>query len=95
MAQGVRVATLFQASGLFPPFIIHLLVAGEESGSIDSLLAKGAKYMDAEVEQGVKAMTTAIEPILTVLVAGTVLFILGSLYMPLMGLMGSGSKVPT
>ncbi len=95
VAQGVRVATLFQASGLFPPFIIHLLVAGEESGSIDSLLAKGAKYMDAEVEQGVKAMTTAIEPILTVLVAGTVLFILGSLYMPLMGLMGSGSKVPT
>jgi type IV pilus assembly protein PilC len=95
VSQGVRVATLFQASGLFPPFIIHLLVAGEESGSIDGLLAKGAKYMDSEVEQGVKAMTTAIEPILTVLVAGTVLFILGSLYMPLMGLMGSGSKVST
>lgn len=95
VAQGVRVATLFQASGLFPSFVVHMLVAGEESGAIDDLLAKGAKYMDQEVDQGVKAMTTAIEPILTVLVAGTVLFILGSLYMPLMGLMGSGSKVPT
>ena len=95
VAQGVRVSTLFQASGLFPPFIVHLLVAGEESGAIDDLMTKGAKYLDAEVEQGVKAMTTAIEPILTVMVAGTVLFILGSLYMPLMGLMGSGSKVPT
>jgi len=93
VAQGVRVATLFQASGLFPPFIIHLLVAGEESGAIDELLTKGANYMDAEVDQGVKAMTTAIEPILTVMVAGTVLFILGSLYMPLMGLMGSSHKV--
>ncbi len=95
VAQGLRVSTLFQASGLFPPFIVHLLVAGEESGAIDDLMTKGAKYMDAEVEQGVKSMTTAIEPILTVMVAGTVLFILGSLYMPLMGLMGSGSKVPT
>lgn len=95
VAQGLKVSTLFQASGLFPPFIVHLLVAGEESGAIDDLMTKGAKYMDAEVEQGVKAMTTAIEPILTVLVAGTVLFILGSLYMPLMGLMGSGSKVST
>lgn len=95
VAQGARVATLFQASGLFPPFIVHMLVAGEESGAIDDLLSKGAKYMDQEVDQSVKAMTTAIEPILTIMVAGTVLFILGSLYMPLMGLMGSGSKVPT
>ena len=62
-------------------------MAGEESGAIDELLEKGAKYVDKEVDGAVKAMMAAIEPMLTVLVAGVVLFVVGSLYLPLTQLM--------
>ncbi|MBM3268770.1 MAG: type II secretion system F family protein [Candidatus Sericytochromatia bacterium] len=93
IVQGARMATLFEASALFPPFVNHLLVAGEESGAMDDLLMKGAKYVDQEIEQAIKALTSAIEPIMTVVIAGIVLFILGSLYMPLIGLMANTGKV--
>jgi type IV pilus assembly protein PilC len=87
VAQGARLSTLFDGTGLFPPMVNYLLVAGEESGAIDELLEKGAKYVDKEVDGAVKAMMAAIEPLLTVLVAGVVLFVVGSLYLPLTQLM--------
>jgi type II secretory pathway component PulF len=93
IVQGARMATLFEASALFPNFVNHLLIAGEESGAMDELLLKGAKYVDQEIEQSIKALTSAIEPIMTVVIAGIVLFILGSLYMPLIGLMANTGKV--
>lgn len=93
IVQGARMATLFEASALFPPFVNHLLVAGEESGAMDELLLKGAKYVDQEIEAAIKSLTSAIEPIMTVVIAGIVLFILGSLYMPLIGLMANTGKV--
>ncbi|HEY9854654.1 MAG TPA: type II secretion system F family protein [Stenomitos sp.] len=91
ISQGSRLSSLFEATGLFPPMVNYLLVAGEESGAIDELLEKGAKYVDQEVEATIKALTSAIEPILTFVVAGVVMFVVGSLYMPLMGLMKGGN----
>lgn len=91
VSQGSRLSSLFEGTGLFPPMVNYLLVAGEESGAIDELLEKGAKYVDQEVEATIKALTSAIEPILTFVVAGVVMFVVGSLYMPLMGLMKGGN----
>ena len=93
IVQGARMATLFEASALFPNFVNHLLVAGEESGAMDELMMKGAKFIDQEIEDAIKNLTSAIEPIMTVVIAGIVLFILGSLYMPLIGLMANTGKV--
>lgn len=91
ISQGSRLSSLFEGTGLFPPMVNYLLVAGEESGAIDELLEKGAKYVDQEVEATIKSLTSAIEPILTFVVAGVVMFVVGSLYLPLMGLMKGGS----
>ena len=35
-------------------------------------------------------MTAAIEPMMTLFLGGTVMFIVGALYFPLMGIMGGG-----
>lgn len=87
ISQGARLSALFEGSGLFPPIVNYLLIAGEESGAIDELLERGGKYMDKEVDGAIKALTAAIEPLLTVTVAGVVLFVVGSLYLPLTSLM--------
>lgn len=92
ISQGSRLSSLFEGTGLFPPMVNYLLVAGEESGAIDELLEKGAKYVDQEVEATIKALTSALEPILTFVIAGVVMFVVGSLYMPLMGLMKGGGN---
>lgn len=91
ISQGSRLSSLFEGTGLFPPMVNYLLVAGEESGAIDELLEKGAKYVDQEVEASIKALTSALEPLLTFVIAGVVMFVVGSLYMPLMGLMKGGN----
>lgn len=90
VSQGARMSSLFEGTGLFPPMVNYLLIAGEESGSIDELLEKGAKFVDQEIEATIKGLTSAIEPILTFVVAGIVMFIVGSLYLPLVGLMKGG-----
>ncbi|MBI6546100.1 MAG: type II secretion system F family protein, partial [Cyanobacteria bacterium NC_groundwater_1444_Ag_S-0.65um_54_12] len=92
IVQGSRLASLFEVSGLFPSFVNHLLVAGEEAGAMDELLMKGAKYVDQEIEAQIKALTSAIEPLMTVLISGIVIFILGSLYWPLISLMSTTGK---
>ncbi|HEY9898336.1 MAG TPA: type II secretion system F family protein [Pantanalinema sp.] len=91
VSQGMRLSSLFEGTELFPPMVNYLLIAGEESGSIDELLERGAKYVDQEVDASIKTLTSAIEPMLTVVVAGVVLFVVGSLYLPLVGLMKGGA----
>ncbi len=93
IVQGARLGGLFEASGLFPPFVNHLITAGEEAGNTDEMMFKGAKYIDQEIEAAIKMLTAAIEPLMTVMIAGIILFILGSLYLPLIGMMSNTSKV--
>ena len=90
ITQGERLSTLFIKTELFPPLVNYLLVAGEEAGQIDELIERGAIYVDKEVEGAIKALTSAIEPMLTVVIAGVILFVIGSLYLPMMSLMKGG-----
>lgn len=90
ITSGERLSSLFIKTELFPPLVNYLLIAGEEAGAVDELIERGAIYVDKEVEGAIKMLTSAIEPMLTVVVAGVILFVVGSLYLPLVGLMKGG-----
>lgn len=90
ITSGERLSSLFIKTELFPPLVNYLLIAGEEAGAVDELIERGAVYVDKEVEGAIKMLTSAIEPMLTVVVAGVILFVVGSLYLPLVGLMKGG-----
>lgn len=94
ITSGERLSSLFIKTELFPPLVNYLLIAGEEAGAVDELIERGAVYVDKEVEGAIKMLTSAIEPMLTVVVAGVILFVVGSLYLPLVGLMKGGSGGP-
>jgi type IV pilus assembly protein PilC len=79
------------AADIFPPLVNRLIAVGDETGAMDDMLSRAATYMDNEVEEAVKAMTAAIEPMMTLFLGGTVMFIVAALYFPLMGIM-SGPK---
>ena len=68
---------------VFPPMVVQMMTVGEETGALDTMLDKIATFYDAEVEATVDALTAIIEPLMIVVVGGTVGGIVISLYLPL------------
>lgn len=68
------------------PFVPQMIRIGETSGSIDVMLAKVADYYDKEVDNAIAAINTLIEPVLMVLMAFMVGFIVLAVLLPIYGL---------
>ncbi|MBU1131297.1 type II secretion system F family protein [Patescibacteria group bacterium] len=54
---------------LFPPIIIQMSAAGEETGSLDEILTEIASFYEEEIDQIMKTLPSIIEPLL-ILVLG-------------------------
>jgi len=63
--------------------VIQMIAAGEESGALDEMLEKVADYYDDEVDHAVKNLSSMIEPILLLFMAGLVLFLALAIFMPM------------
>ena len=81
--EGLGLAAPLQQSGLIPPLVIQMIAAGEESGALDEMLEKVADYYDDEVDHAVKNLSSMIEPILLLFMAGLVLFLALAIFMPM------------
>ncbi len=68
---------------IFPPMVVHMVAAGEESGALDSLLVKIAEHFDAEVESAIKNLTTLIEPILIFFLGFIVMGLALAIFLPM------------
>ncbi len=68
---------------IFPPMVVQMMTVGEETGAIDTMLAKVSDFYDREVDDTVSALTSLIEPLLIVVMGVTVGGILISLYLPI------------
>jgi len=71
------------ASNLFPPMVVQMVGMGEEVGSIGEALEKSSRFLDREVEDGVKSLMTKIEPLTTVIIGSVVGLILMAMYLPM------------
>lgn len=80
---GGSLAGPIEANEIFPPMVGHMVAVGEETGQLETMLAKIADFYEAEVDAKVKALTALIEPIMIVFVGGMVGFIVISMYLPL------------
>jgi type IV pilus assembly protein PilC len=63
--------------------VINMVAIGEESGNLDEMLKQVSGHYDAEVEYAMKRFTDAIGPILTVGLAGVVLFFALAIFLPM------------
>ena len=71
-------------SPFFPPIVVKMVAVGEETGKLDELLLRISEYYDFEVDNAIKKLTVLIEPILLVVLGGMVLFLILSIFMPLL-----------
>ena len=81
--EGESVVAPLEASKIFPPMVISMVDVGEETGQLPDMLLKIADVYDDEVDNAVDAMTSMIEPIMIVFLAGIVGTIVVALFMPM------------
>jgi type IV pilus assembly protein PilC len=68
LKQGVTIHEILEAKPrLFPPLITQMIAVGEETGSLDSVLAEIADFYEQDINQTMKDLPTLIEPILMIL----------------------------
>lgn len=75
--------------GIFPRLVEIMIRTGEESGNLEYMLNKAADYYENEVENQVTRLTSIFEPIMIVLLAIMVGFLLASIILPIFKLYGS------
>jgi len=73
------------------PLVPQMISIGEQSGGIDAMLGKAATFYENELDQSIKAISTMIEPILMVLLAGVAGLMIGAVLFPIYSLVGSGA----
>lgn len=81
--EGESIAEPLRRSGKFPPIVTHMIAVGEKSGELEQMLENVATSYDSQVEVRVQAMTSLLEPLIIVVMGGTVGFIAFSILMPL------------
>jgi type IV pilus assembly protein PilC len=84
--RGGSIAKPIQDQPIFPPMVGHMVAVGEETGQLETMLAKIADFYEAEVDAKVKALTSLIEPIMIVFIGGIVGFIVIAMYLPMFSL---------
>ncbi|MBB4825857.1 type IV pilus assembly protein PilC [Sporosarcina luteola] len=67
----------------FPPLIPHMIAIGEQTGSLDTMLAKVADFYEKEVDAATDRLKALIEPLMIVLLAGLVGTIVLSILLPM------------
>jgi type IV pilus assembly protein PilC len=81
--RGETIAQPLKATGVFPPMVAQMIGAGENTGALDTMLAKIAEFYEEEVDVAVAGLLTILEPalicVLGVIVGGIVI----SMYLPL------------
>lgn len=70
----------------FPPIISQMIRVGEETGKMDEVLGRLALYFEQESENMVRNLTTALEPIILVVLGASVGFLVLSIIMPIYNL---------
>jgi type IV pilus assembly protein PilC len=70
----------------FLELVPNMLRIGEESGSLEKMLAKTADYYEKEVDDQIKSISTIIEPVLMVIMGIVAFIIVAAVLLPIYGL---------
>jgi type IV pilus assembly protein PilC len=83
VATGTSLTTSMQSTGVFPNMVLQMTAIGEESGSLDHMLAKAAEFYESEVDEMVKGLSSLMEPIIIVFLGTLIGGIVISMYLPI------------
>jgi len=83
VSTGSALTTSMTVTGVFPNMVLQMAAIGEESGSLDHMLAKAAEFYEDEVDEMVKGLSSLMEPFIIVILGVLIGGIVVSMYLPI------------
>jgi general secretion pathway protein F len=83
LEKGSSLAHFFKGNKWFPPMLVQMMAVGEQSGTLDKMLAKAADSYEKELESKILALTSMIEPVMILTMGVVVSFIVVSILLPI------------
>jgi type IV pilus assembly protein PilC len=81
--KGNPLSQYFKSNSIFPVVVGQMASVGEETGKTDEVLERVATFYDNEVDHLIKGLTSALEPIILVMLGGMVGFLIISIITPI------------
>jgi len=95
-AEGVRegrgLSVELKKGGRFPKLLVHMCAVGEQSGQLDTMMLRSATAFESEVNAVISSLTSILEPVLIVVLAGFVGCILASVMLPMLEMSQLGAR---
>lgn len=92
VAAGRSISDSFKASGVFPGLMTEMMLMGEESGKLPSIIATLSKFYSDNVDQFIARFSAVIDPILVVGVGVLIGIIVASIFLPIFKLSQIGGN---
>lgn len=87
--EGNPISKSIETTGEFPALVVRMVKIGEESGNLSGVLNQVAEFYDKDVNEAVDGMIQMIEPALTVVLGGIILWIVAAVFGPIYDSFGS------
>jgi type IV pilus assembly protein PilC len=87
LRKGYDLAGPIRRLGIFPPIVDSMIRIGEESGSLEEVLQRTADFYDEEVDVAIQKMTSMLEPLMLVVMAIVIGFLVVAMYLPMIDMM--------
>ena len=89
ISEGRNMSEPLQAAKIFPGMVVQMIAVGEQTGALDIMCNKIADFYDEEVDVAVAAMTSALEPLMMVVLGTVVGGMVIAMYLPIFELAGT------
>ena len=83
VATGQSLQLTMKQQNLFPHMVVQMTAIGEESGSLEDMLAKVADFYEEEVDNAVDALSSLLEPLIMVVIGVLVGSLIIAMYLPI------------
>lgn len=83
VATGQQLQLSMKQTNLFPSMVVQMVAIGEESGSLDDMLAKVADFYEEEVDNLVDSMSSLMEPLIMAVLGVLVGGLIVAMYLPI------------
>ena len=81
--EGMPLARALQATGAFPPVMVHLIASGETSGRLDEALERAARQQQSDIATRLAAFAALFEPLMILAMGAVVLVIVLAILLPI------------
>ena len=83
VATGQSLRLAMEQQPIFPHMVKQMVSIGEESGSLDDMLAKVADFYEEEVDNAVDALSSLLEPLIMVILGTIIGGLVIAMYLPI------------